>query len=174
MITEKLITLVEDRIKLKFPANVAPLDKAYPTSGETFIRVSGENTRIDLDESYVIVDATLDITCSSRIRKYGREHERIPYMTVIDYSERIYFWLLTYNNIRGDLLELFPQTSVTGRLECKYLRTKPEEVSAVYYDATENADRFPAGFKLTQSLLLPRLRIPLDCGQLPDYLMEMI
>lgn len=174
MVTESTIRLLETRIAEKYRNHLVPFDKAYPTSGQVFVRLAGKDLSIDLSEEVVILDIQVTVTCSARLRTSARQNEYKPYLAVIDIAEKIFFWLLSYQELRGELQTLFPQSSVTGRMESGHLSLEPIPVHADFYDSTEVHSRGPAGLKIDQTIMLPRIRIPMLCGNLPEWLQDAI
>jgi hypothetical protein len=170
MIADKLTNLIIGRLNQRFKTFYVPLDSAFPTSGKDFIRVCPADLSVTLEEQRVIIDTSITITCSTRIRDQARENEYIAHKRIVNFAEQIFFWLLTYNTIRGEMMTLYPLSSVTDRITSKYLDLRAIPVTADYYDAKDIHERKPAGFKIEQSIMLPRLHLPLVCGELnPVY-----
>jgi hypothetical protein len=170
MIADKLTGLIITRLNQKFETHYVPLDSAYPTSGMTFIRVAPAELFITLGELHVDIDTSITITCSTRIRDNPRQREYESHKRIVNFAEQVYFWLLTYDTANSEIHDLFPRSSVTNRITSKFLDLRAVEVYADFYDAKEVHERQPAGFKIEQSIMLPRLRLPFVCGQLdPDY-----
>ena len=51
MITYEVIEIIEKRLDEILEAHIVPEAEAYPTSGSTFVRVSGEHTEIAQHET---------------------------------------------------------------------------------------------------------------------------
>jgi len=174
MITDVLIRLLEDRIKEKYEAYLVPFDKAYPTSGTTFIRLSPNGVVLSIDGERIVWEITVKITCSARIRTQPRQGEYNFHLDLIDTAEKIYLWVYTYFAFKGAVLEKYPLFSVDGRFESGYMELTPQPVYADFYDAQETHERKPAGMKIEQSILLPRVRMPTNCGELDSRFADLI
>lgn len=170
MITDVLIRLLEDRINEKYPTFLVPFDKAYPTSGISFIRLSPNGVVLSIDGNRMIWEITIKITCSIRIRTQPRQGEYKYHLDLIDTAEKVYLWVYTYFTFTRDVLEKYPLFSIDGRFESGYMELTPQPTYSDFYDSQEVHERKPAGMKIEQSILLPRVRMPMDCGQLhPAY-----
>lgn len=176
MITNTLLRLVEDRINEKFEAYLVPLDKAYPTSGRSFIRVAGNSLSLTLDGDSLKCELQIVVTCSIRSRNNPVQSQQKLLGEIIDLAEMVYFHLLLDFNIKSKILNAFPsepdsgKISVDGRWECNYVDLRAEPVYADFYDSKEVHERNPAGIKVDITLLAPRIWIPLGCGSLPSSL----
>ena len=174
MLTTEILKIVEDRIDEKYNAHLVPFDKAYPTSGEKFIRLSPISCDVSRDNDRLSFDVQIRVTCSARIRTYARQNEFIPHLEVVDLSEKMLFWVLSFVDFSAKLKQKFPKVDVYGLIESDYLTLDPEPVYADFYDSAEIHERKPAGLKIDQSFTLPRVSINLDCGNLPNFILELI
>lgn len=170
MIADKLMGLLIERLNERFETHHVPMDSAYPTSGRDFIRISPNDLSITVEDMIIHIDASFTVTCSTRIRTDARQTEFNSHLRLIDFAEKVFFWILTYSSIRGAMHELFSQSSVTNNIVSKYIDFRVVPVYADFYSSKEVHERQPAGIKIDQIFTLPRLTIPLQCGEInPVY-----
>jgi len=175
MIASTLLRLVEDLVKQKFKANVVPFDKAYPTSGQDFIRLSANSMSLTLEGDQLTCELQIVATCSTRIRTQAVQNQDIGYVRVMDLAEKVYFWLFLKlnNSFRGQIEASIPGVrGVDGRLEVNYLDLRAMPVYADFYDSKEVHERQPAGLKVDITALLPRIWLPVQCDELPQFIMD--
>jgi hypothetical protein len=175
MITTALLRLVEGRINEKFESFLIPFDKAYPTSGRTFIRLSGSSLSLNLEGDVLKAELQIIATCSTRIRNTTVQKQDEPFCHIANIAESLYYWLLTDINIKGKIGAAIPgNAGIDGRFEVNYLDLRAVPVYADFYDAREVHERLPAGMKIDITMLMPRIWIPIQCGQFPEAFQNMI
>lgn len=173
MIANTLLRLVEDRVKEKFNAYVVPFDKAYPTSGQDFIRLSANTMSLTLDGDSLTCELQIVVTCSTRIRTQAVQNQDVGYTRVMNMAERVYFWLFLNSDFRSQIGASIPGSrGVDGRLEVNYLDLRAMPVYADFYDSKEIHERQPAGLKIDITALLPRIWLPVTCDTLPSFIMD--
>lgn len=158
---------MEAELAKEFKTHVVPLDKAYPTSGKDFIRVSANSMTVVHDGDSLSCELQIKVTVSTRIRTYSRENEHIAYRRIIKFAENVYFYLFQFANIKGAIMEKFPLSSVDGLILSSHIALQPQPVYADFYDSMEVHQRQPAGFKIEQDILLPRIWLRAACAVIP-------
>lgn len=172
MFADKILRIIEDELKQKEKfSNIVPYDEVFPTSGETFLRLSGVNEKIEYGEQNIKVLLAFQLTCSKRIQTHQVQNRKDPYLELIHLSESAYTFICTSANIINNIRNEFqPPLSTYGNITSAYLNLMPQKLFPEDYYSTENAERGPVGMKLDQDFLAPVIEIPTQCGQLPESL----
>lgn len=169
MISDVLLRLVEERINNKFKAAIVPFDKAYPTSGQDFIRLSANSLSLTDQGEAITCELQIVITCSTRIRTQAVQNQDVAYSRVIQLAENVFFWLYSFVELKGKMMQAIPYNNgVDGKWIVNYIDLRPVPVYADFYDSNEVHERQPAGMKIDITALMPRLWIPVPCGYLPE------
>jgi hypothetical protein len=170
MISEKVIQFVEDALDEAFEAHIVPEEEAYPTSGSTFIRVTGSDTDISWTEESVIFVVDFTVLCSIRTRDFVKQNKYKPYKTLIDLQEQTFTHILTNITLRNQLYTLATGISVVGRFTSNRITTRVQKVDPSFYGSKDFSSDREAGYLLQQTYSSPELHIPIYCQTLPPEL----
>ena len=170
MITDLVIREVESTLDEKFEAHVVPEDEAYPTSGSTFIRVSGDFTDIKMKEGNALFQVSFVVACSIRTRDFLKQNKYAPYFALLDLQERCFIHLTSSPELIGKLTAIATGVSVTGRFTSTSINTRVQTVGPNYYGSTDMSSRREAGYVLSQRYLSPMIHIPVACLSYPSDL----
>jgi len=169
MLTADSILAVEKVLDKTFDAEVLPEHKAFPTSGSTFIRITGHRTEIQRNEQDVGFFIQLAIHTSIRTRTFNIKTRRTPYLELLNLSEKIYIKLLEDRSVRDYLLGLHPRLSfLTEYIAPHFLDTEPQGISPSFFGSDDYSSERKAGYAMTQYLDMPKMSLPIDCFELPD------
>ena len=175
MITDKIILSVESALNTVLPDEVfvVPEETAYPTSGDNFVRVTGEFTAYDYNDQSIEGHVYITVTCSIRVRDYPLQERDRPYLQLIHRAEQVYFFLITNKTLYEDILAIAPGISYSDRFKSDKLNTRPIIANPDYFGSTDLPARSsfiqaeqsarPAGYYLDQTYRSPRLLIPWKC-----------
>lgn len=170
MITDLVIKEVESALDEKFDAHVVPEDEAYPTSGSTFIRVSGDFTDIKMNEGHAVFQVSFSVSCSIRTRDFLKQNKHKPYLTLIDLQEQCFIHLTSNAALIGSIRAVATEVSVTGRFTSSSINTRVQSVGPNYYGSTDMSSRREAGYVLSQRYVSPMIHVPFNCLSYPDKL----
>ena len=170
MISDKVIQFVEDALDEAFEAHIVPEEEAYPTSGSTFIRVTGADTDIAWTEESVIFVVSFSVLCSIRTRDFLTQNKETPYKALIDLQEQTFMHILTNVALRNQLQTLATGLSVVGRFTSNSLSTRIQKVDPSFYGSKDFSSDREAGYLLQQTYQSPELHIPIYCQTLPPEL----
>lgn len=164
MITDKLIQAVETELDTKWDSHIVPEGEAYPTSGQFFMKVTGEATEIDFTEAMFKFKVVFQVTCSVRTRHYPVHAKRVPYLALIDLQEKAFLHLISSNDLLVAIKDIPGVSSTTGRITSTLLRTLPTVVGPSYFNSTDyDSSTREAGYTLTQSYSSPEIHMGLEC-----------
>ena len=172
MITAETLNLVETTLDAKVEAHVVPETEAYPTSGSTFIRVSGDYTDIQFREQSVQFTVGFTVSCSIRTRDFLTQNKRIPYVTLLNLQERCFFIITQDLTLVSGLSAIAERISVSGRFTSSVLNTKVQNVYPDFFGSTDLSSTREAGYMLSQSYVSPKIIIPMECLAFPAPLTE--
>ena len=132
MITDFVITEVEKSLDTKFNAHIVPEDSAYPTSGSTFIRVSGDFTDIKMTEGNVIFQIAFSVSCSIRTRDFLKQNKHKPYLTLINLQELCFLHLTSDQSLVAKIPTVADGVSVTGRFTSTSINTRVQKLGLLF------------------------------------------
>ena len=167
MITDQVILAIEKSLDTTFDAHVVPEREAYPTSGYKFIRVSGTNTLIVINEGSIRFTVNFMVQCSIRTRDFLKQHKQTPYFELVDLQERCFLHLLTDQGVQTDLYGIAENISVIERVKSNSLNTTVQTVTPDFYGSDDFSSTREAGYLLTQHYSAPSLIVPMECLELP-------
>jgi hypothetical protein len=171
MITDLVIKEVEKSLAKKFSkVNVVPEDEAYPTSGSSFIRVSGEFTDIKMTEGAVIFQVSFSVSCSIRTRDFLKQNKHKPYYSLITLQESCFFHITSDTSLTSKLIDIATGISITGRFTSNSINTRVQKVGPNFYGSKDMSSTREAGYVLTQRYLSPKIFVPLTCLTYPSDL----
>jgi len=170
MITDLVLKEVEKSLDKRFKVHVVPEDSAYPTSGSTFIRVSGEFTDIKMTEGNVLFQASFSVSCSIRTRDFLKQNKKKPYYNLINLQESCFIHITSDASLTHKLNTIATGVSVTGRFTSSSINTRVQKVGPNFYGSTDMSSNREAGYVLTQRYLSPKIFIPLTCLSYPNDL----
>jgi hypothetical protein len=170
MITYPVLSLVETQLDNAVQAHIVPEAQAYPTSGSTFIRVSGEHTSIQFTEDTVEFIITFSISCSIRTRDFLIQNKRKPYETLLNLQEQCFFLITQDQTLISQLYTIASQVSVIGRYESSMLNTRVQTVYPDFFNSDDYSSRREAGYVLMQAYKTPKIIIPFRCLAFPPPL----
>lgn len=167
MITYEVIKIIETSLDTILDAHIVPETEAYPTSGSTFIRVSGENTDFQFMEDSIKAVITFNVSCSIRTRDYLTQNKYKPYEILLDLQEKCFFHIIQDVSLISSLYSLAERMSVSGRFTSTNLRTSVQEVFPDFFGSEDLTSRREAGYMLSQTYSTPLITIPFACLSLP-------
>lgn len=167
MVTYEVIKLIEQSLDTVVEAHIVPETEAYPTSGSTFIRVSGENTDFQFMQDSIKVVITFTVSCSIRTRDYLTQNKYKPYEILLGLQEQCFFHIIQDTNLIASLFTIAEKMSVSGRFTSTNLNTRVQEVFPDFFGSEDLTSRREAGYMLSQSYTTPLLTIPFACLSLP-------
>lgn len=170
MITDLVIKEIETTLDEKFEAHVVPEDEAYPTSGSTFIRVSGDFTDIKMTEGNAVFQVAFSVSCSIRTRDFLKQNKYKPYFTLVDLQEQCFIHLTSSPELVGSIRTIASRVSVTGRFTSTSINTRVQTVGPNYYGSTDMSSRREAGYVLSQRYVSPKIHVPIACMTYPAEL----
>lgn len=170
MITDLVIKEVEKSLDKKFKVHIVPEDEAYPTSGSTFIRVSGEFTDIKMTEGNVLFQVSFSVSCSIRTRDFLKQNKHKPYLSLINLQESCFLHITSDASLNSKLINISKGVSVTGRFTSNSINTRVQKVGPNFYGSKDMSSTREAGYVLTQRYLSPKIFVPLTCLSYPDDL----
>ena len=167
MITYEVISIVEQSLDTILDAHISPESTAYPTSGSTFVRVSGENTDITFMQDSIKVIVYFTVTCSVRTRDYLVQNKYLPYKILLDLQEKSFFHIIQDVTLISSLYAIAERMSVTGRFTSTNMNTRIQEVFPDFFSSTDTTSTREAGFMISQTYSTPVITIPFECLSLP-------
>ncbi len=170
MITDKVIQAIEASLDAKFTAHVVPEGEAYPTSGSTFIRVTGDYTDINMTEGNAIFTVLFSVMCSIRTRDFTKQTKRTPYYTLLDLQERVFLHLTSDLTLTNSLYAIADSIGVVGRFTSTKINTRVQALDPSFYGSTDYSSHRETGYLLSQSYFAPQLHIPVNCLTYPEPL----
>ena len=170
MITGPVLEVVENSLDEVVTAHIVPETEAYPTSGSTFIRVTGDYTDIQFREGSVQFVISFSVYCSIRTRDYLKQNKRLPYRTLLDLQEQCFFQITQDPTVITGLGAIADQLSISGRYTSTNLNTRVEKVYPDFFGSDDLSSPREAGYMLSQAYTSPRIIIPFQCITFPEPL----
>lgn len=168
VLTGPVLNLIETSLDSVLTAHIVPETKAYPTSGSTFVRVTGDYTDIQLRENSVQFIVNFSVCCSIRTRDFLSQNKYLPYQTLLALQEQCFFHIMQDPTVITGLHSLAEQVSISGRYTSTNLNTRVQAVYPDFFGSTDMTSDREAGYILSQSYSSPRIIIPFQCVTFPD------
>lgn len=170
MITDLVLDVIETSLDGIVTAHIVPETQAYPTSGSTFIRVTGDYTDIQFREDSVQFMVNFSVYCSIRTRDYLKQNKYLPYKTLINLQERCFLHIIQDISVITNLAAIAERVSISGRFASTNLNTRVEAVFPDFFGSDDISSPREAGYMLSQSYTSPRIIVPFQCLVLPSPL----
>jgi hypothetical protein len=170
MLTYPVLNLIETSLDAVVDAHIVPETKAYPTSGSTFIRVTGDYTDIQMREDSVRFIVGFSVLCSIRTRDFMIQNKRIPYEALLSLQEQCFFHILQDSTLFTGLYALTENISVTGRFSSTNLNTRVQAVWPDFFNSNDTSSQRESGYMLSQAYTSPELIVPFSCMIFPPPL----
>lgn len=170
MLGSNLIRLFNTKVSEQFKIAILPEDKAFPTSGSTFVKSHLEYIHTIREDFQINIEISIGLEFSIRTRGNPIQNRSMPYETLIDLALGVSFYAMFNQELNVAILALIPGGSTTGLFYMDTTRLYPERVSPDYFGSEDFSSKRDAGYVLGTILRLPTIHIPAPCNTLPDLL----